>query len=285
MKGETGLIVEGAALRSVFAAGVMDGFLGCDFHPFNQYIGVSGGAVNIACFLSGQARLGMDIFHQVAQSSMLTASLLSKSPLSRNLLSKGSLQVDAILASIDLPDTERFRLNNRNFHAVATSVSTGKPVYIRVKKDNLISSMKASVAIPSLATPVDYHGDQLVDGGISDPVPIQAMIDAGCTKIMVIRARHFGYKRSDTWKHKIMRMRMSRYPHLVATMKERVQRHDRVDALIENPPSGIRIHAVYPPASWTTHPFSANAGELDAGYVAGFNQVSDIMKHWLLQGG
>jgi len=94
MKGETGLIIEGAALRSVFAAGIMDGFLGCDFNPFNQYMGVSGGAVNIACFLSGQTRLGLDVFHQVAQSSMLPAGLLSK----------GSLQVDAILESIDLPD-------------------------------------------------------------------------------------------------------------------------------------------------------------------------------------
>jgi len=73
-------------------------------------------------------------------------------------------------------------------------------------------------------------------------------------------------------------MRMARYPHLVATMKERVQRHDRVDDLIENPPAGIRIHAVYPPASLSMHPFSATADELEAGYVAGFNTASDMMQ-------
>jgi len=47
------LIVEGGAMRSVFSAGLLDGFLQRQFNPFDFCIGVSAGASNLAIFLSG----------------------------------------------------------------------------------------------------------------------------------------------------------------------------------------------------------------------------------------
>ena len=51
-----GLIVQGGSLRSVFSAGVLDAFNILQFNPFDYYAGVSGGAMSLSYFLSGQNR-------------------------------------------------------------------------------------------------------------------------------------------------------------------------------------------------------------------------------------
>jgi len=40
----TALIVEGGAMRSIFSAGLLDGFIEKQFNPFDINIGVSAGA-------------------------------------------------------------------------------------------------------------------------------------------------------------------------------------------------------------------------------------------------
>lgn len=48
------LVVEGGAMRGIFAADVLDAFLSAHYQPFNQCFGVSAGATNIAAYLCGQ---------------------------------------------------------------------------------------------------------------------------------------------------------------------------------------------------------------------------------------
>lgn len=48
----TALIIEsGAMMRSIFSAGLLDRFLQEGLNPFDFYIGVSAGAMNLAAFL------------------------------------------------------------------------------------------------------------------------------------------------------------------------------------------------------------------------------------------
>ena len=46
MKMKRALVVEGGAMRGVFAAGVLDKFMEHDYHSFDFAIGVSAGATN-----------------------------------------------------------------------------------------------------------------------------------------------------------------------------------------------------------------------------------------------
>lgn len=41
------LIVEGGAMRGIFASGVLDAFLEEDYRPFDMAIGVSAGSTNL----------------------------------------------------------------------------------------------------------------------------------------------------------------------------------------------------------------------------------------------
>ena len=57
-----------------------------------------------------------------------------------------------------------------SFTAVATDIDNGREVWIN--KGSLFDAIRASIAIPSVFTPVKYHGRTLVDGGVLNPVPI-----------------------------------------------------------------------------------------------------------------
>jgi len=56
------------------------------------------------------------------------------------------------------------------FTAVATDLDTEKEVWIR--EGSLFDAIRASIAIPTVFTPVRYRGHLLVDGGILNPLPI-----------------------------------------------------------------------------------------------------------------
>ena len=45
------LVVEGGAMRGIFAAGVLDAFIAEDFYPFHHAIGVSAGSTNAIGYL------------------------------------------------------------------------------------------------------------------------------------------------------------------------------------------------------------------------------------------
>lgn len=57
-----------------------------------------------------------------------------------------------------------------SFTAVATDLDVGKEVWLN--RDSLFDAIRASMAIPTIFTPYKYQGKRLVDGGLSNPIPI-----------------------------------------------------------------------------------------------------------------
>ncbi len=56
------------------------------------------------------------------------------------------------------------------FTAVATDLDNGREVWLN--KGSLFDAIRASMAIPTIFTPVVYEGRLLVDGGLLNPIPI-----------------------------------------------------------------------------------------------------------------
>ncbi len=63
------------------------------------------------------------------------------------------------------------------FACVGTDITTGKPVVLN--KGSLATAMRASMAIPSVFTPVKIDGKLLVDGGLVRNMPVPEVIDMG----------------------------------------------------------------------------------------------------------
>jgi len=78
-------------------------------------------------------------------------------------------------------DFDNFRIP---FRAIATDISTGEPVVIG--SGDLARSMRASMSIPSVFSPVIMNDKILVDGGISKNLPIDVVRDMGADIIIAV---------------------------------------------------------------------------------------------------
>jgi NTE family protein len=56
------------------------------------------------------------------------------------------------------------------FSATATELDTGREVWLQ--EGGVVDAVRASIAIPGIFTPVHHDGVWLVDGGLSNPVPV-----------------------------------------------------------------------------------------------------------------
>lgn len=70
------------------------------------------------------------------------------------------------------------------FRAVATDVISGTPYVFR--EGDLASAMRASSSVPIVFVPVEREGKLLVDGAISNPVPVGVARDMGASIIVAV---------------------------------------------------------------------------------------------------
>ncbi|MGQ9843663.1 MAG: patatin-like phospholipase family protein [Spirochaetota bacterium] len=67
---------------------------------------------------------------------------------------------------------------------VATDFYSGRPVVFR--KGNVLDAIRASVSIPGIFVPVKYMDTVLVDGGVSDPLPIDVVKKMGAGIVVAV---------------------------------------------------------------------------------------------------
>ncbi len=70
------------------------------------------------------------------------------------------------------------------FAAVATDLEAGREVWLR--EGNLLDAVRASIAVPGLMSPVRHNGRWLVDGGLTDPVPISLCRALGADVVIAV---------------------------------------------------------------------------------------------------
>lgn len=78
--------------------------------------------------------------------------------------------------------TKNFDQFEREFRCVATDVISGEPTVLR--EGEIVSAIRASMAIPSFFTPVLYKGRRLVDGGIVRNFPVSEVQAMGADVII-----------------------------------------------------------------------------------------------------
>ena len=69
------------------------------------------------------------------------------------------------------------------FRAVATDIATGREVVIG--KGDLATALRASSSIPSVFAPVELDGRLLVDGGVSDNLPVKVAREL-CADVLIV---------------------------------------------------------------------------------------------------
>ena len=223
-----GLILEGGAMRGLFSAGVMDVMMENGI-VFDGAIGVSAGAAFGCNYKSGQ--IGRVIRYNTKYSKDKRYCSL------RSLFKTGDLYgadfcYRQLPEELDIFDVENYRKSPMEFYAVATDIETGKPVYHKCDIGNGedLEWFRASASLPLVARIVEIDGLKLLDGGISDSVPLKYFESIGYDRNIVILTQPYGYRKGKNRSIPFLKIKYRKYPKLIEGMK---RRHEMYNSTLE----------------------------------------------------
>lgn len=216
-----GLVLEGGALRGLFTAGVLDAWMEAGI-AFDGMVGVSAGACFGCNYKSNQPgrvirynkRFARDPRYCSWSSLWRTGDLFNADFCFREL----PLELDPF-------DAEAFASHPMEFHLSVTDCETGKPVYRRLDKADAdaLRWIQASASMPVVARPVEIDGRFYLDGGLSDGIPLAYFESLGFSRNVVVTTRPHGYRKFGSWKIKLLKPLLRRFPavyHALATRHE-----------------------------------------------------------------
>jgi len=214
-----GLVLEGGAMRGLFTAGILDVLMEENIE-FDGVIGVSAGACFGCNYKSKQ--IGRTLRYNLKYCKDPRMSGF------RSLLFTGDIYgaefcYRTIPKELDIFDTETFTNSPVEFHVVATDVLTGKPVYHKCTDggDNDLDWIRASASMPLVSRIVEAEGKYMLDGGISDSIPLKYYQNIGYDRNLVILTRPQDYVKGENKLLPLMRMQLRKYPNLINTMANR----------------------------------------------------------------
>ncbi|HEY1694508.1 MAG TPA: patatin family protein [Polyangiaceae bacterium] len=265
-QGRTALVVEGGAMRGIFAAGVLDVFLEQQFHPFDLALGVSVGASNLLSYLAGQhGRARRCFLDQMSRPEFI-------SPW-RVLRGGHWLDLDWLWEAItrdDPLDCHAAAASDVEYALVATCARTGEPRYLSPGAGDMLQALKASCALPVLYRGVvDVGGDALVDGGISDPLPVREAYRRGARTLLVVRSRAAAYVKKDRLVNRFGAWTLRGTPGIARACKSATSAYRDAVAFLEAPPAGTTVIQVAPAAALATSRTSRDRTALERDYALG----------------
>jgi predicted patatin/cPLA2 family phospholipase len=219
-----GLILEGGAMRGLFTAGIIDVMMEHDVWP-DGLIGVSAGAAfgcNMKSRQPGRAiRYNKRFAHDPRYSGL------------RSLLTTGNyfnaeFGYHIVPRQYDVFDNQAFEENPMHFVCVCTDVETGQAVYKQLDQctEESYDWIRASASMPLCSKVVELEGKKLLDGGVSDSIPLEWAERQGYNRNVVILTQPLGYRKQRTRLMPLMRIGLRKYPRMVEAMDQRYQMYN-----------------------------------------------------------
>ena len=227
---KTGLVMEGGGLRSLFTCGVIDVFME-EGITFDGAIGVSAGAgfgINLKSRQHGRA-LKYNLEYAGDKRYMSYS----------NWIKKGDLfPVDFVYNEVPLKyypfDFDAFKENPMDFYIVATDINKGKALYHKYTgwEDHGFEWIRASCSMPLAAGIVTIGTRQLLDGGITDSIPLRFFEHAGYGKNVVILTQPKDYVKKKMSAMPLISLRYRKYPELIKACARRHLMYNKETAYI-----------------------------------------------------
>ena len=216
---KTGLILEGGAMRGIFSAGVMDVMMENGIR-FDGIVGVSAGAAFGVNYKSGQIgraiRYNAKYCHDKRYCGI--GSLLKTGNLFNTEFCYGEVPL-----KLDVFDFDAFEKDPTTFYITCTDVESGKPVYHEYtgRNDHGFDWIRASASLPLVSQIVEIDGAKLLDGGISDSIPVAYFEGIGYTKNVVILTQPQNYRKEKNRMLPLIRMKYRKYSNLIKALENR----------------------------------------------------------------
>ena len=172
---------------------------------------------------------------------------------------------------LDPFDREAYESSPMDFYVVATDVHTGKPVYHNCRKGDRedLDWFRASASMPLAARIVEVGGYQLLDGGISDSIPLKYLESVGYDRNVVILTQPMGYEKKKNKALPLMKAAYSQYPDLLKTMARRQDVYNETTAYIREKERRGEVFVIRPEAALKIKRVEHDRAKIQAVYDQG----------------
>lgn len=218
-----GLILEGGGMRGMFTCGLLDVMMEHGL-TVDALVGVSAGATfgcNLKSHQPGRALRYNERFAHDRRYAGLWSLLTTGDYYNARFC------YHTVPTQYDPFDFKTFHADPMEFYVTCTDVDTGQAVYHRcLPQDDAhrtLEWIRASASMPVVAQPVVIDGQRLLDGGMSDSIPLRWMQSQGCDRNVVVLTREAGYRKTPERLLPLIKWWMRRYPAVVKAMDSRAQ--------------------------------------------------------------
>lgn len=262
-----GLILEGGAMRGMFTAGVIDVMMEHEIE-FDGLIGVSAGAAfgcnykskQIGRVLRYNTRFCRDKRYSGWRVWLKTGNIYST-----------DFCYGEVPLKYDVFDFDTFEENPMEFYVVCTDIETGKPVYHKYgnRNDHGFDWIRASASLPLVSHVVENDGLKLLDGGISDSIPVKYFESIGYDRNIAVLTRPEGYQKEANKLMPILRRKYKAYPKFLQTLENRHIRYNETLNYIKKQEKEGKLYVIRPESALKISAVEKNPQKLQEIYERG----------------
>lgn len=278
--GGVGLVLEGGGMRGVFTAGILDYFMEQNLY-FPYLIGVSAGACHAVSYIS----------RQVGRNKAVNIGYITDPryiSYGNFLKHKSLLGMDFIFEEIPkrlVPfDYQTFNEATEKLVVGTTECVTGAPVYLEKGQCDILQAIRASSSLPFIAQPVQINGMELLDGGMSDPIPLRKAMADGYRKNVVVLTKPEGYRLKPFKAKWLAKLIYPRFPGLVEAMVRRYEVYNQSLELVEQLHKAGQVFVIRPVSALQVKRMERDPQKLNNLYEEGYNEgdrVFSELRAWL----
>lgn len=206
-------------MRGLFSAGITDVMMEAGIVP-DGLIGVSAGAAFGCNYKSRQPGRAIRYNMRFAKDPRYSGM--------RSLLRTGDyfnaeFGYHIVPYEYDLFDIKTFEQNPLVFIVVCTDVETGQAVYHQIDHVDFdeLEWLRASASMPLASKVVEVGGRKLLDGGVSDSIPLEYFESIGYDRNVVILTQPDGYQKEHNRLMPLMRIGLRKYPDMIEALDKR----------------------------------------------------------------
>ncbi|MBR3738414.1 MAG: patatin family protein, partial [Eubacterium sp.] len=176
-------------------------------------------------------------------------------------------------------DFETLKNSSTEFLVVATNAKTARPRYFN-KNDDIFkddySVIMASSCLPLACKPIKVYSSYYFDGGISDPVPLQKLIDKGCDKIVLILTKPIGIEVGQLRNEVAAKFLKRKYPALAEAVDKMTDKYTKtLTKALELQEEG-KVLIIAPDDIFGMKTLTKDVDKLNALYEKGYKDAEKI---------
>ncbi|WP_306440583.1 patatin-like phospholipase family protein [Macrococcus hajekii] len=269
-----GLVLEGGGMRGIYTAGVLDCFLNHEI-SFDYVIGVSAGGNMAASYLSKQKGRNKRVTLEYLDDKRYLS--IGNYIKNREMFGMDFLfdEIPNVLEPYHMDD---FLLYEGEYVIACTNCETGETEYYDKShlKEDMLTILRASSSLPLMAPVVEYKGKKLLDGGVTDPIPLRKAQQDGIKKNVVVLTRPKGYFKKSSRIAKYFKVKQ--YPAINEAMRRRPGRYNETLHYIEREAEAGHVLLIRPSLDLKVDRMEKNRDKLHQLYELGYRDAEQKIR-------